>query len=63
MSPFELFGLVGPGVALHVSKTLNANLGPRYRISPTVQRLVDNGVKSFYIKDESGKQIPNPSGA
>ena len=61
MSPFELFGLVGPGVALHVSKTLNANLGPRYRISPTVQRLVDNGVKSFYIKDESGKQIPNPA--
>lgn len=61
MSPFELFGLVGPGVALHVSKTLNANLGPRYRVSPTVQRLVDNGVKSFYIKDESGKQIPNPA--
>lgn len=60
MSPFELFGLVGPGVALHVSKTLNANLGPRYRISPTVQRLVDKGVKSFYIKDESGKLIPNP---
>ncbi|MEY3578813.1 MAG: hypothetical protein RIS49_791, partial [Actinomycetota bacterium] len=33
MSPFELLGLVGPGVALHVSETLNANLGPRYRIS------------------------------
>ena len=60
MSPFELFGLVGPGVALHVSKTLHNNLGPRYRISPTVQRLVDNGVKSFYIKDESGKLAPNP---
>ena len=61
MSPFELFGLVGPGVALHVSKTLNANLGPRYRISPTVQRLVDNGVKTFYSKDDSGKLIPNPA--
>ena len=60
MSPFELFGLVGPGVALHVSKTLHDNLGDRYRISPTVQRLVDNGVKSFYTKDESGKLIPNP---
>jgi 3-hydroxyacyl-CoA dehydrogenase/enoyl-CoA hydratase/carnithine racemase len=60
MSPFELFGLVGPGVALHVSKTLNANLGPRYRISPTVQRLVDKGVKTFYTKNESGALIPNP---
>ena len=60
MSPFELFGLVGPGVALHVSKTLHANLGPRYRISPTVQRLVDQGVKTFYTKNESGALIPNP---
>jgi hypothetical protein len=39
---------------------LNANLGPRYRVSPTVQRLVDKGVKTFYTKDESGKLIPNP---
>ena len=60
MSPFELFGLVGPGVALHVSKTLHDNLGPRYRVSPTVQRLVDKGVKTFYIKDDAGKLIPNP---
>lgn len=59
MSPLELFGLVGPGVALHVSKTLNTNLGPRYKVSPTVQRLVDKGVRTFYIKDESGKLAPN----
>ena len=59
MSPLELFGLVGPGVALHVSKTLNANLGPRYKISPTVSRLVEKGVKTFYIKDESGKLVAN----
>lgn len=60
MSPLELFGLVGPGVALHVSKTLNANLGPRYKVSPTVQSLVDKNVRSFYIKDESGKLVANP---
>ena len=60
MSPFELFGLVGPGVALHVSKTLNANLGPRYRISPTVSRMVEKGVKTFYIKDGKGAFIVNP---
>jgi 3-hydroxyacyl-CoA dehydrogenase/enoyl-CoA hydratase/carnithine racemase len=60
MSPLELFGLVGPGVALHVSKTLNANLGPRYKVSPTVSRLVEKGVKSFYIKDENGRLTANP---
>jgi 3-hydroxyacyl-CoA dehydrogenase len=59
MSPLELFGLVGPGVALHVSKTLNANLGPRYKVSPTVSRLVEKGVKTFYVKDESGKLVAN----
>ena len=60
MSPLELFGLVGPGVALHVSKTLNANLGPRYRVSPTVERLVAKNVKTFYNKDDSGKLVANP---
>ncbi|MEI9907477.1 MAG: 3-hydroxyacyl-CoA dehydrogenase NAD-binding domain-containing protein [Actinomycetota bacterium] len=60
MTPFELLGLVGPGVALHVAETLNKNLGPRYRISPTMQRLVSSGVKQFYIKDDKGKFVPNP---
>lgn len=61
MSPFQLLGLVGPGVALHVAETLNANLGPRYRISPTMQRLVKEGVKTFYIKNEAGTFIANPA--
>ena len=61
MTPFELLGLVGPGVALHVSETLNANLGPRYRISPTMVRMVKEGVRAFYIKDESGKLVANPA--
>ena len=61
MSPFELLGLVGPGVALHVSETLNANLGPRYRISPTMQAMVKEGVKTFYIKNEDGSVGPNPA--
>ena len=60
MTPFELFDLVGPGVALHVSETLNANLGPRYRVSPTIKRLVEKGVRTIYIKDEKGNKIPNP---
>jgi 3-hydroxyacyl-CoA dehydrogenase/enoyl-CoA hydratase/carnithine racemase len=60
MTPFELFDLVGPGVALHVSETLNANLGPRYRVSPTIKRLVEKNVRTIYIKDEKGNKIPNP---
>jgi len=60
MSPFELLGLVGPGVALHVAETLHENLGPRYRISPTMQAMVKAGVKSFYIKNPDGSFGANP---
>lgn len=61
MSPFELFGLVGPAIMLHVSETFNANLGPRYRISPTISRMVKEGIGAFYIKGADGKFAPNPA--
>jgi 3-hydroxyacyl-CoA dehydrogenase/enoyl-CoA hydratase/carnithine racemase len=61
MSPFELLGLVGPGVGLHVAETLHNNLGPRYRISPTMQAMVREGVKTFYIKNDDGSYGPNPA--
>ncbi len=61
MSPFQLLDLVGPGVALHVSETLHKNLGPRYRISPTMQRMVKESVRNFYIKNEVGTYSPNPA--
>ena len=61
MSPFELLGLVGPGVALHVAETLHENLGPRYRISPTMQAMVKEGVKTFYIKNDDGSIGANPA--
>ena len=61
MSPFELLGLVGPGVALHVSETLHENLGPRSRISPTMQAMVKEGVRTFYIKNEDGTYGANPA--
>ena len=61
MSPFELLGLVGPGVGLHVAETLHENLGPRYRISPTMQAMVKEGIKTFYIKSEDGSVIANPA--
>jgi len=61
MSSLELLGLVGPGVALHVSQTLNKNLGPRYKVSPTMQRFVKEGVKTFYVKDTNGVNTVNPA--
>ena len=61
MTSLELLGLVGPGVALHVAETLNKNLGDRYRISPTMQAFVAQGIKTFYIKDEKGALSPNPA--
>ena len=61
MSPFELLGLVGPGVAVHVAETLHANLGPRYRISPTMQAMVKEGVKTFYLKNDDGAFSANPA--
>ncbi|CAB4831890.1 unannotated protein [freshwater metagenome] len=61
MSPFQLLDLVGPGVGLHVSKVLHNNLGPRYRISPTMQAMVDQGVRNFYVKNEDGTVTANPT--
>ena len=61
MTSLELLGLVGPGVALHVAQTLHKNLGDRYRISPTMQAFVKEGVKTFYIKDDKGGSSPNPA--
>lgn len=61
MSLFQLLDLVGPGVALHVSETLHANLGDRYRISPTMSAMVKQGVRNFYVKNEDGSIGANPA--
>jgi 3-hydroxyacyl-CoA dehydrogenase len=60
MAPFELLELVGAGVVLHVSETLNKNLGPRYKISPTIQAVAKAGIRTFNIKDDKGALIINP---
>ncbi len=60
MTPFTLFGLVGPAVALHVSETLHDTLGPRFTVSENMKAIVAAGVRTFYIKDANGKVVPNP---
>jgi len=61
MTPFTLFGLVGPAVALHVSEILHETLGQRFSVSENMKAIVAAGIKTFYIKDENGKVIPNPA--
>jgi 3-hydroxyacyl-CoA dehydrogenase/enoyl-CoA hydratase/carnithine racemase len=63
MTSLALLGLVGPGVALHVAQTLHNNLGDRYRISPTMQAFVENGIRTFYLKSDDGSLIVNPEAA
>jgi len=60
MTPFTLFGLVGPAVALHVSETLHDTLGPRFTVSENMKSIVAAGVRTFYIKNDAGKVVPNP---
>ena len=60
MTSLELLGLVGPGVALHVATTLHHNLGERYKISPTMKRFVDEGIRTFYTKNEKGESVADP---
>jgi 3-hydroxyacyl-CoA dehydrogenase/enoyl-CoA hydratase/carnithine racemase len=60
MTSLELLGLVGPAVALHVAETLHHNLGDRYKISPTMQNFVKNGVRTFYRKNELGELVADP---
>lgn len=43
MSPFALLQLVGLPVARHVLTTLHEELGPRYPLSPGLDRLIDEG--------------------
>ena len=54
MTPFELLGLVGPAIALHVSETLHAQLGSRFTVSENLGRLVAAGKRGVYVRGERG---------
>jgi 3-hydroxyacyl-CoA dehydrogenase/enoyl-CoA hydratase/carnithine racemase len=57
MSPFQLLGLVGPSVALHVAETLHDQLGDRFGVSANLARIVAAGKAGIYIRGERGPII------
>ena len=48
MGPFELLGLVGPGVAAHVARTLHEAYPDRFPLDPNLQRLAESGLPGVY---------------
>lgn len=57
MTPFTLLELVGPAVALHVAETLNAAFGDRFAVSTTLQRMVAEGRRGLWSRDERGRPV------
>ena len=59
MTPFTLLAMVGIPVAHHVSGSLHAAFGERFRVSSNLQVLIDNGIKSLWVPTaEGGQEIP-----
>lgn len=60
MSPFTLLAMVGIPVAQHVTESLHAAFGDRFRVSANQQALIDNGLKSLWTQHDDGTQsIPD----
>ncbi|WP_372697820.1 3-hydroxyacyl-CoA dehydrogenase NAD-binding domain-containing protein [Arthrobacter sp. JSM 101049] len=60
MSPFTLLAMVGIPVAQHVTESLHAAFGDRFRVSANQQALIDNGLKSLWARNDDGTQsIPD----
>lgn len=60
MGPFELLGLVGPAVALHVSETMHAAFPDRYAVSENLARIVAAGKTKVLVKGPDGKKVVDP---
>jgi len=53
MSPLALLDLVGPAVALHVSRTMQAAFPQRFTVSKSLERLVESGATRFYLAPDT----------
>ncbi|WP_457971779.1 3-hydroxyacyl-CoA dehydrogenase NAD-binding domain-containing protein [Arthrobacter sp. D1-17] len=56
MTPFTLAAMVGLPVAQHVQESLHEAFGERFRVSRNLQKLIENGVKSFWAPAAGGGQ-------
>lgn len=58
MAPFDLLGLVGPAVALHVAETLNRAFGPeRFPVDKNLAKFVSMGKRAFYSSGVEPKRV------
>jgi 3-hydroxyacyl-CoA dehydrogenase/enoyl-CoA hydratase/carnithine racemase len=56
MTPFQLLAMVGLPVAQHVTESLHAAFGDRFRVSANQQTLINNGIKSLWAKNADGTE-------
>jgi len=51
MTALTLLGYIGPAVQLHILETMNAEAAERFRVSPSLARIVERGLAG-YIGDD-----------
>ncbi len=60
IGPFELLGLVGPAVALHVAETLHTAYPDRFTVSPALAKIVDGGHRAIYVHGPDRRRVIDP---
>lgn len=58
MGTFELLGLVGPGTAAHVNRTLHEAFPDRFPLDANFQNLADSGLPGVYDWGQGGAPYP-----
>lgn len=56
MTALTLLGYIGPAVQLHILETMNADAAERFRVSPSLARIVELGLTGYL--DEKGNLSP-----
>jgi len=56
MTPFTLLAMIGIPVAQHVTESLHAAFGDRFRVSANQQRLIDHGIHALWVRNSDGTE-------